>query len=117
MSEAVEEAMRKLAEGQRLQAEAIAEIARSIETTSKPPDWVSQRDSPLGSRAHRELARAGAFPSSRVGKLVLVRRADLDAYIAKNRIAKRDVKPENLSDDIDAQLEQIAGRAKQRKTA
>ncbi len=116
MSDDVGAVVAKLAEAQRLQAEAISELARTLET-KQPSEWVSQKDSPLGSRAHRELARAGAFPSSRIGKLVLVRRADIDAYIASNRVPRRerDVKPANDVEDLDDQLEQIAARAKRRR--
>lgn len=66
-------------------AEATAElVAAQIEITVSANDKVHQYDSPLGKRRHLELARAGAFPSQKVGKRVLVKRADLNDWLAKN---------------------------------
>lgn len=43
--------------------------------------YFSQYDSPLGRKRHLELARTGQLPGYRVGRLVLVRRETVRAYI------------------------------------
>ena len=62
---------------------ALAEVERqaAFQPATSPDDWIDQNQSPLGSRRHRRLVREGKLPGSRDGKKVLVRRADLDAYI------------------------------------
>lgn len=74
-------------------------------------EFYSQHDSPLGKRRFLEAARAGAFPSSKRGKLVLAKRADVDAWIAA---AERDVKPANDSrrpaDRIESIIRRIGGQ-------
>ena len=49
-------------------------------------EWVDARTSGLGRRAFLRLAREGAFPTSRRGKSFVARRADVDAYIEKQRV-------------------------------
>lgn len=60
-------------------------------------EWVDQNASPLGHRRHLELVRRGALAASRSGKRVLVRRSDLDAYLAEHATAtvQVDEAPEN----------------------
>jgi len=43
--------------------------------------YFSQYDSPLGRKRHLELVRTGALAGSKVGRLVLVRRAHVRAYV------------------------------------
>lgn len=46
-------------------------------------DWLDQRTSPLGRRAHCRACASGAITDARrVGRRWLARRSDLDAYIA-----------------------------------
>ena len=45
-------------------------------------EWVDQNESPLGKRRHLELVRRGRLPGVRSGKRILVRRSDLDVYLA-----------------------------------
>lgn len=46
-------------------------------------DWLDQRSSPLGRRAHCRACASGDIPGARkVGRRWLARRSDLDAYIA-----------------------------------
>lgn len=64
--------------------------------------WIDQRTSPLGRRAHRELAKSGAFPASKVGRYWRARRADVDAYIEAQRTgASLDARPANDCDAPD----------------
>jgi len=65
------------------------EAAAVLESDISPADWVDQIRSPLGKRAHLDAARRGDFPSRRVGKRVLVRRRDLDAFIERHPTAMR----------------------------
>jgi hypothetical protein len=43
--------------------------------------YFSQYDSPLGRKRHLELVRTGALPGNKVGRLVLVRKQHVRAYI------------------------------------
>lgn len=55
---------------------------RSLLDEPDPDEWIGQAESPLGTRRHRELARAGKLPGARkVGTQWLVRRREVDAYI------------------------------------
>jgi hypothetical protein len=45
-------------------------------------DWISQTESPLGRQRHLDAVRQGLLPASRIGRKVLVRRRDLDAFLA-----------------------------------
>lgn len=77
-----------------------SDLADLIEGTTKLPEWVSQNDSPLGSRRHRELVRAGAFPNAkRLGKKVLVPRADLEKYLEEHPALTREQETGETSAD------------------
>ncbi len=71
-------------------------VARLAVSTTN--DFYDQRTSPLGRRRFLEAARRGEFPSTKRGKLVLARRADVDAWIAMGRRAPPEV-PE-ASDEL-----------------
>lgn len=75
-------------------------------------DWIDQSASPLGRRAHLAAVRRGELPGRRVGKKVLVRRADLDAYIAERGAVR--VEPEAArredGDDLAASISRAAAR-------
>lgn len=49
-------------------------------------EWVDARSSGLGRRTFLRLAREGAFPASKRGKAYVAQRADVDAYLARQRI-------------------------------
>ena len=55
-------------------------------------DWVDQRSSPLGRARHTELVRRGVLKGVKDGRRVMVRRADVDAYLAKRTVIKVDEK-------------------------
>jgi excisionase family DNA binding protein len=66
----------------------IAEAVRAA--TSRPAsadEWVDARTSGLGRRTFLRLVREGEFPASKRGKAYVVRRADVDAYLERQRIA------------------------------
>ena len=69
---------------QRLITDAVraASPARSV-----ADEWVDARTSGLGRRTFLRLAREGAFPASKRGKTYVARRADVDAYVERQRIA------------------------------
>ncbi len=46
------------------------------------PEWIDQTKSPLGRRAHCVAARAGKLTARKVGRRWLVRRSDLEVFIA-----------------------------------
>jgi len=49
-------------------------------------EWVDARSSGLGRRLFLRLAREGAFPASKRGKAYIARRADVDAYLERQRL-------------------------------
>jgi len=66
-------------------AAGIEELVRvEVSKGQAAAEWIDQGSSPLGRRRHLDLVRNGALPGTRSGKLVLVRRADLDAYLAEH---------------------------------
>ncbi len=46
--------------------------------------FIDQSESPLGRRRHIEAVRTGKLPGKRVGRRYLVRREDLDLFVATN---------------------------------
>lgn len=49
-----------------------------------PNEWIDQASSPLGRRGHLEAVRRKVLAGRRVGKRVLVRRADIDRYVLEH---------------------------------
>ena len=49
-----------------------------------PSTWYTQETSPIARRTYLGLCRSGALESKKVGKVVLVQRRVLDAWIAEN---------------------------------
>ena len=75
-------------------------------------DWVDQSSSPLGRKKHLALARAGTLKATREGRRVLVRRADIDAYLEKRRGVT--VEPEgDLERDV-AKILSLVGTGRRR---
>lgn len=50
---------------------------------SDATDWVDQYHSPLGRRAHIEAIKSGQLPGYRIGRRMLARRSDLDAFVKR----------------------------------
>lgn len=66
-------------------------------------EWIDQNHSPIGRRLHLELARAGKLPSKKMKKLVLVLRADLNAFIEREGLSRgKREEDEDVSDVVDA---------------
>jgi len=66
-------------------------IADAVRAATPQPasadEWVDARTSGLGPAAFRRLAREGAFPASKRGRAYVARRADVDAYLERQRVA------------------------------
>ncbi len=84
---------------------AIDRIVDALEKAPRPDDWIDQEHSPLGKQKHIDKVRMGEIPGVRDGKQYLVRRSDLDAYLAKR---KGDVRP--LKTEASAAAEEAATR-------
>lgn len=59
-------------------------IEAKLELGAGTVEWVDQHSSPLGRRRHCKLARSGVLPSHKHGRRWLVRRSDLDTYLASH---------------------------------
>lgn len=60
-------------------------VSKEVEPTEED-DWVDQKSSPLGRRAHLEAVRDGRLVGRKVGKRVLVRRSEVEAYIERHSV-------------------------------
>jgi hypothetical protein len=67
--------------------EMIADAVRAASCQPVRDEWVDARTSGLGRRTFLRLVREGAFPASKRGKSHVARRADVDAYLERQRIA------------------------------
>lgn len=76
-----------------------ARLARGVASV----EWLDQNASPLGRRRHLELVRRGILRGVRQGKRVLVRRADVEAYLAEHEVAPRPM----TDDDVDGMVHAI----------
>ena len=66
---------------------------------------MSQGDSPLGRSRHCRLVRQGELPGRKVGRQLLVRAADIDAYIERHPVEpQRPRTPLPSGDEIDRDL-------------
>jgi excisionase family DNA binding protein len=75
-----------------------AQIAKGVSGT----EWIDQATSPLGRRRHLRLVRQGVLRGVREGRRVLVRRKDIDAYLATKTVT-----PAEGGDGVDAMIEAI----------
>ncbi len=65
-------------------------IKEMLDVDAGKTEWIDQAHSPLGRRRHLELVRTGVLRASRDGRKVLVRRVDIDAYLAKHQVIRVD---------------------------
>lgn len=73
----------------RLIADGIAElIEATIASGVAANEWVDQKTSPLGRDRHLRLVREGKLPARKVGRRVLVKKADLDAYFDREGVVR-----------------------------
>lgn len=74
-------------------------------------EYFDQHTSPLGKSRHLRLARAGAIPSSKDGRRILMKASDVHAYIAKHvRVPAKDLE-EGEVDSVVRLVEQKTRRA------
>lgn len=71
-----------------------AAIRSAIASQASGDEWVDARTSGLGRRLFLRLAREGAFPVSKRGRAYVARRADVDAYIERQRVQPQPKPPE-----------------------
>jgi len=89
------------------------ELCDAVEASlATQTEWIDQVRSPLGRRRHLAMAKAGTIPSKKEGRLVLIRRRDIDAYLEQCPTARREATPANddAEEDEDAELERMAQR-------
>ena len=83
--------------------------ARGAANASDAEGWLDQSSSPLGRRTHCALARRGVLPARKVGRRWLVRKTDLEAFIAEHgRAPDAPADPEAEALDEDAAVRAIA---------
>ena len=69
-----------------------------IATSQADQEWIDQSTSPLGKRAHLEAVRSGRLLGVKHGKRALVRRADLNAYLARSPVRPKRVAPDPIGE-------------------
>ncbi len=104
----VQEALARLKAIKVEEGELLAVILASVALPAPESGYVDQNTSPLGKRAHLQAVRDGRLPGRKVGKKVLVRLEDMNAYVASHPVSKAAVsEPAN---DIDAEIDAIVSR-------
>lgn len=89
--------------------------ADALDAMLREDDWIDQARSPLGKRAHLRAVREGKLAGHKVGTRVLVRRSELDAFIASHR-ARPPVVTDAVAEE-DAITQILNFRAPRRRTA
>lgn len=82
-------------------ADAIGDV---VEQSTEASKWYHQGSSPLHKTTYLRLARSGRFESFKVGSRVLVRRADIDAYIEMHPVEAHTAAPELNADQTVTEL-------------
>lgn len=100
----------RIARAKRVIAEAItdlveAQVAKGVVAS----EWVDQDTSPLGRGRHLALVRSRVLPGVREGRKVLVRRQDLDAYLATRAAMPVVEDPDDVEGLMDAVTKRAAG--------
>ncbi|WP_437784500.1 hypothetical protein [Sorangium sp. So ce1097] len=81
-------------------ADSMREVANENAARDTGSEYYDARTSPMGPTTFRRAAAAGAFASFKVGRKLVARKADVDAWIATQA---RTPKPKEQSgDDADA---------------
>ncbi|WP_437838545.1 hypothetical protein [Sorangium sp. So ce1153] len=81
-------------------ADSMREVANENAAADASPAYYDAKTSPMGPTTFRRAAAAGAFPSFKVGRKVVARKVDVDAWIATQA---RTPKPKAQNgDDADA---------------
>lgn len=86
--------------------ERIRAIVREELESRVSDEWIDQTSAPIPRKSYLRLVREGKLPGRKVGKQVLVRRKDLEAFIDTHRPEPRG--QEQATDgDIDEQLAKL----------
>jgi hypothetical protein len=88
------------------------ELASALDELLEGDEWLDQKTSPLGRRAHCEAARAGRLRAKKIGGRWLAKRADIDQYIEQYGSRPAAERPD--MDDAAAIAEILAFRASRR---
>ncbi|MFO0679992.1 MAG: hypothetical protein U0169_25955 [Polyangiaceae bacterium] len=91
-----------------LRAHAVALTATADALESAPPssersEYVDQHTSPLSKVVYLKFAKAGAFPSRKVGKRVLALREDFEVFLATHERKRPGPRP-TLGASVDDQV-------------
>lgn len=80
-------------------------------------EYVDQKTSPLGRARHCRLVREGVLSGIKEGRRVMVKRADLDTYLAKRAVIKVDPEADEAAEilRVKALLEKKS-RASEKRT-
>lgn len=86
--------------------ERIRAIVREELQAIEPDEWVDQTSVPISRKTYLRLVREGKLPGRKVGRRILVRRKDLEAFIEAHR---RDPRQQDVPacDEIDLQLAKL----------
>ena len=88
-------------------------VARRLSAVRAGGELVDQTTAPgLSKRAFLEAARGGAFPSSKVGRKIIAKRADVLGYIESKQ---RHTRAANPIDDLDEERIALGLRPKGRR--
>ncbi len=75
----------------------IEKIVDAIEGSTSG-EWVDQKASPLGRARHCELVRTGKLKGVKEGRRVMVKRADVEAYLAKHAVVRVDAAADDVAE-------------------
>lgn len=85
-------------------------VGMILETHQVRDEWVDQNGSPLGKFAHMHAVKQGRLPGVKHGKLILVRRTDLNSYLAKHSVKHRST-AETAGESVDeSRAEEVAAQ-------
>lgn len=87
-------------------------IVDAIEEGARADEWVDQKRSPLGRAKHLALAKSGKIAAVKEGRQVLVKRSDIDAYLAKHKVVAVDAEADEKREV--ARLAATIGRGRRR---
>ncbi len=106
----VARAVQGAALGSALEQHIRAIVREEIQATSaQDDDWVDQTSAPIRRKKFLELVRQGELQGRKVGRQVLVRRSELDAYLEAHKIdlGAEERAASKARDEMDAQLERL----------
>lgn len=80
-------------------------VEARLAKTAALSEWVDQTNSPLGRERHLQLVRDGVLKAVKQGRLRMVKRVDINAYLETQPVKVR----EAADDDVEAMMRAIAG--------